>query len=707
MPVPNPPTVTILDRQPAADPPPHHQPRPNARRRLLATAALTTVASVAVAVLAVPPVRAALLPTAAHQAAAPGPAFPTPCTPGVGGPGGCLPGTPEPLPTPPGMPGPTPTPSPGPPNTTPPMGPSLPHPTPTPSPPPPSPSPSPSAPAPAPTEPPVEPPPVDQPGGIVGWISRGVSAAINAFFRGLVGAALNPLLRLLGRTVLATPTPDQLPRIGELWESTRQFTVAAYVLLVLVAGIVVMAHETVQTRYSIKQIAPRVVVGFLAANLSLPLAGQAIGFANAASTAALGDGVNPDAAAATLAGLVPAALLRGTNLFLILLGLALAVMLVALLVGYVVRVALTVMLIAAAPAALGCFGLPQTEGVARWWCRAFAGVLAIQVGQSLCLAVALRVFLTPGGFTAFGPTADGLVNLIVTLALVYILIKIPFWVLAQIRGGGRSFLSTLVRGFIAYRIFSALRGRGRQRAGRQRPSGGSPAGGRPSGPTGGPGPGARRRPRPRPGGGPADPYQRVRVDPDGQTQLPLTGVRRVRRPTTPRPATPQPARAAADLASRTRRPARGRQLTLPLDGRWPQDRPVLQRDGQYRLPIDVPRVRPPVAQPAPAAARVTPPTAGGRRRARPRQLEIPFDPYARVRTDRHGQYQLPLEGLARVRPPRSPATPPAARRSTAATPPAGRAARPRQLHLPLGLPAARRPQPPGQAPPPSQSPSVP
>ncbi|MGH9058309.1 MAG: hypothetical protein ACRDZY_02145, partial [Acidimicrobiales bacterium] len=42
----------------------------------------------------------------------------------------------------------------------------------------------------------------------------------------------------------------------------------------------VMAYESLQTRHSIKEIAPRVVVGFLAGALSLWVASQAIEIAN-------------------------------------------------------------------------------------------------------------------------------------------------------------------------------------------------------------------------------------------------------------------------------------------------------------------------------------------------------------------------------------------------------------------------------------------
>lgn len=362
---------------------------------------------------------------------------------------------------------------------------------------PPTPSPEPS---PTPTAPPPPPPTEDDgddgPGGVVGWIVDGITDAINGFFRALVTDALNPLLDLLGRTLLSTPTVGSLPRVAELWEASRLFAVAAYVLLVMIAGIVVMAHETVQTRYSVKEIAPRIVLGFLAVNLSLMLADQAIGLANAAAQAVLGEGMNPEEAADTLTTLVMGAL-DGGGIFIIFIGLALAAALVALLITYVVRVALTIILIAGAPLALACHALPQTEGVARWWWRIFAGVLAIQVAQSLTLVTALSVFFAPGGFTIFGPTTDGLVNLIVTLALFYILIKIPFWILQQVQVGGRSFVGGAVKGYLAYKTLGILRGRGNHSTPtRPSPPGPSSSGGR-SGSGGiGPRPGGTATPPP-------------------------------------------------------------------------------------------------------------------------------------------------------------------------------------------------------------------
>ncbi len=107
------------------------------------------------------------------------------------------------------------------------------------------------------------------------------------------------------------------------------------------------------------------MVGFITANMVL-LAGKAVSFANALSTGLLGQGVDARSAAGTLTSLMLNAVTNG-GIFLSLIGIGLAYVLLALLVCYVIRVALTVILIAGAPLALMCHALPQTEGIARWW----------------------------------------------------------------------------------------------------------------------------------------------------------------------------------------------------------------------------------------------------------------------------------------------------------------------------------------------------
>ncbi len=190
-----------------------------------------------------------------------------------------------------------------------------------------------------------------------------------------------------------------------MWTNSWQILLACYALLILLAGMLVMAYESLQTRHSIKEIAPRVVAGFLAGAVSLWVASRAIEIANGLAQAVMGGGLDATSAGQTLRDLVLGSLNGG--IFIIFVGLFVAGMLLVLLVTYIVRVALTVVLVAGAPLALMFHALPQTEPIARWWWKAFGGCLAIQVVQSLTLITAMRVFLAPGGFTLFGPTRAG------------------------------------------------------------------------------------------------------------------------------------------------------------------------------------------------------------------------------------------------------------------------------------------------------------
>ncbi|MFF0492897.1 hypothetical protein ACFYTQ_28045 [Nocardia sp. NPDC004068] len=510
---------------------------------------------------------------------------------------------------------------------------------------------------------PLVPPPDSPGGGGCGVINIGgcVATAIDGFFQRLVDSGLDPMLGLLSHTLLTTPGPDDLPQTKALWSQSWELVVAVYGLLVMAAGVLLMLRETLQTQWSLRELAPRLVVGFVAGAMSMALATAAIGLANALAQAVAGDDGESDSAAAALRQLVGAG--AHTGIFALLLMSALQVMLVVLLVTYVVRVVVTILLIVAAPLALMCHALPGADAVARWWWRSFAACLGIQVAQSLILVTVVRVFLTPGAWGFFGPTKTGMVDLVVALALMAVLIKTPFWLLSTLRigNGRRTFIGSLARGYVAYKTFGLLKGGGAARTAARSAS--------------------RAR---RTAAGPPDPYARVRATRDGQLMLPLEGVHRVRKPRRDPPPSP-----SAGAQPKPARPARGRQLAFDFSSTEPDPyrgiRP--RRDGQYPLPIPVTRVSKPTSPPGPRPAARAPAVPRGRR---PEQLAFDFDtpapggddPYAGIRPRRDGQYPLPFP-VTRVKPAPPPPPPP--------LPPARVRPVGRQLHLPLpDLPVRRR-----------------
>jgi len=89
----------------------------------------------------------------------------------------------------------------------------------------------------------------------------------------LLMGALKVLWGLLSGFALTNPDVTWLPQVREV--SGRCLLVVVkntvYVLAVLAAAILVMTRETVQIRYGIADLAPCLLVGLVAANLSVPL----------------------------------------------------------------------------------------------------------------------------------------------------------------------------------------------------------------------------------------------------------------------------------------------------------------------------------------------------------------------------------------------------------------------------------------------------
>ena len=312
-----------------------------------------------------------------------------------------------------------------------------------------------------------------------------VSNAITSWFAGLVKSAVNPLLSLIGRTALSTPQPDSIAAVQSLWSTGLGIADACYGLLVLVGGIIVMSHETLQTSYSAKEIAPRIVIGFVTANLSMVLMSKAIDLANGLSAAFTAGGVSPQSAATSLMNTLGNSVSSG-GIFLILLALAGVVLALVLAAVYVIRLMAVVLLAAAAPVCLALYALPQTAWAARWWWRALAAALAIQVAQGLVMTAAVQVFFSPGWLP--GDISSTLGQTLITLCLLYILMRIPFWVARPVLSPfGRSPLRRAVRFVVTAAILSrvgpllrgtarASRGTAARTAGRR--TGGTAAGAR-------------------------------------------------------------------------------------------------------------------------------------------------------------------------------------------------------------------------------------
>ncbi|MFJ9710821.1 hypothetical protein [Streptomyces sp. NPDC101234] len=531
--------------------------------------------------------------------------------------------------------------------------------------------------------------------------------AITSFLGMLIEQIMKPVREFLADTLLATPDVTRQADIKRLWAAMLGITTGIYVLFVTAGGITVMGYETVQSRYAIRQIAPRLLLGMIAAATSLTVMGKAISLSNAMAHAIMTTDMS-DAGQGMVERVLPFALfgVAGLKLYLLILAIVMIALVLAVLIGFLVRVAVIALLAVAAPLMLACHAHPLTDPVARLWWRGLAGCMAIQLAQSTAFILALKLFFAPGATTLGIAHSDQLGTMLAGVALFWVLFKIPGWTLQVVLRGtpvhnphapaGVRVLKHLA----VYRLMDHYLPGIRQLP--HRPGGGAGGvGGAGFGPGRG-GPGGRGGIRPGRGGGGGRPP----ATGPGPGRGPARGARgwgrallahgrgALARPAGRSPAVGQPsasqsaqgaqagqpggrragtggARPASTAGARaraqtSRRPGRAvnppvrtpggprtvihpaqarrrRQLTLPIDAQRAPASPG--RSTQLWLPIRAERV--PASSPATPAARAlpaTPPPARPANAPRARQLALPI-PARRVpaRPPRPMQLRLPLE----------------------------------------------------------------
>ena len=280
-----------------------------------------------------------------------------------------------------------------------------------------------------------------------GPLMDGMFSALSTLMLG----ALNVLWGMLGGFALTSPDVTWLPQVRELSSRSLLVVNTVYVLAVMAAGILVMTRETVQIRYGIGELAPRLLVGLVAANLSTPLCKGLIETANAFTQALTGDSISSSGSFDQLKATIATASASGTSLtgFLLpLIILLLVVLTVGLLMTWLVRIGLLGLLTAIAPLALACHALPYTEPAAKLWWRSMLATLGVVTVQAFALHTTLTVFLSPqANLPALGIPLDpgGTINLFIVACLLWTVVRIPALARRYVTGGRPSTVATVVR----------------------------------------------------------------------------------------------------------------------------------------------------------------------------------------------------------------------------------------------------------------------
>lgn len=253
---------------------------------------------------------------------------------------------------------------------------------------------------------------------------------ILGWFLALVYGGVETLWDLLSTSFLVSPDVTALPQVSTVMDTSLVVVNTCYGLAVVVAGLIVMVGGTVQIRYTVGDLLPRLVVGFVAANFARPLCSNLVEIANGLTMGVTGDTVSSDGSFPyMLTVIMGAAKNEGANgVLLVVIGLLLAMLTGTLLCAWYTRLGILIALVSVAPIGLACHGLPYTEAAARLWWRSMLGCLGTVTVQAFALHSTLSVLSDPdANYSTLGLSTDptSVVNLLVVVCMLWVTVRIP------------------------------------------------------------------------------------------------------------------------------------------------------------------------------------------------------------------------------------------------------------------------------------------
>jgi hypothetical protein len=280
----------------------------------------------------------------------------------------------------------------------------------------------------------------------VGWLFDGIFDWLGE----RVLDALDWLVDFLTSAFFTSPDVTVLPQVQALAQRSAMIVQTTFGLLIIVAAMIGMTHGSVQIRYELKDLLPRLVFAFIASGFALPLCAGLIEVANALTTAMVGDVASGPRVVRFVGQQVRAALLdKSTAAISLILGLLIVILFFQLLFGWIVRVTTLLVLAGTAPIAFACYGLPHTQAVAQLWWRSLLGSLGIPMLQGIAFAAVIDLVVDPDHAlpVLLGLPPSHLMNLIIVTCLLVVTVRIPKLVAryAATRGGSTSPVGVVIR----------------------------------------------------------------------------------------------------------------------------------------------------------------------------------------------------------------------------------------------------------------------
>ncbi|MFG3602438.1 conjugal transfer protein TrbL family protein [Micromonospora chersina] len=259
---------------------------------------------------------------------------------------------------------------------------------------------------------------------MVDWMMNGLVSWLAEKVTDLLGG----LLAFLASSIFVSPDVTVLPQVTSIADKSALIVSACFILAIIAVGVAAMVGDSIEMRYGIKELLPRLVVGFVLSTFAVPLTGVLIDIANALTVSLTGTSA-PTTEAVTFvrARLASAMTDQSSALLMTIIGLLIVVLMFMLVGTWLVRIGVLVVLAGIAPVALACYATPWTQGAAQLWWRALLGCLATPALQAVAFSAGVDLLIDP---TSNLPIVLGLpgsdaVNLMLVIVVLWVTIKIP------------------------------------------------------------------------------------------------------------------------------------------------------------------------------------------------------------------------------------------------------------------------------------------
>jgi hypothetical protein len=292
------------------------------------------------------------------------------------------------------------------------------------------------------------------------------NAILDFLARSILGS-FDAVVGVVNHILLVSPDVTGLPQVQALTGKSTWIVDSVFVLVfVAIGALTMLAGGDERARYTAKDLLPRAVVGFIAAHFSQLLCGQAITLANGLTLGLTSNNLLLDTDAVTAMKLhLTTPNLSSRLLFVTVLALVVS-LLATTAFQAIARLGILLVLTAAAPIALACHALPQTDPVARLWWRAYTGCVAVPILQAFTILTGEWMLLDTRHLLPELPLAGdpgSFINLLIVVVLLWTAVKIPALTRRYITAGGKSpnFLGMIVRVVLVQQISKSIPGLGR------------------------------------------------------------------------------------------------------------------------------------------------------------------------------------------------------------------------------------------------------